>query len=78
MEFKEFLVNLEKSDPYVTSVNISLRSLIVEDLLERADSKHRHLVMSYGSSRRASSGSDSDSRRYVGLFLTMQWRTIHS
>ena len=65
MEFKEFLVNLEKSDPYVTSVNISLRSLIVEDLLENADSKHRHLVMSYGSSRRTSSGSsDSDGRRF--------------
>lgn len=63
MKFREFLINMEKSNPYVTSINISLRSLIVDDLLESKDSKHRHLVMSYGSARRRSSAStDSDKR----------------
>nr|XP_002733622.2 PREDICTED: vacuolar protein sorting-associated protein 13D-like [Saccoglossus kowalevskii] len=46
LAFKDFKVNLEKSTPYTTSIQVALGSLIMEDLLQPAESKHRYLMVS--------------------------------
>jgi vacuolar protein sorting-associated protein 13D len=44
--FGDFIVRYDKSDPYETSIKMSLRSLVVEDLLQSEASPHRKLVVS--------------------------------
>lgn len=53
ISIKNFSVNFDKSDPYTTSIDVTLQSVIMEDLLQDANSKHRYLIVS-------SSGSSQD------------------
>ena len=46
ISFKNFSVNFEKSNPYTTSVDVTLQSVVMEDLLQDANSKHRYLIVS--------------------------------
>ncbi|KAF4525445.1 hypothetical protein B566_EDAN004188, partial [Ephemera danica] len=46
VSFGDFVVKYDKSDPYETSIKMSLRSLVVEDLSQPEDSAHRKLVVS--------------------------------
>nr|XP_054769178.1 intermembrane lipid transfer protein VPS13D-like [Lytechinus pictus] len=54
--FSDFRVDYEKSCPASTSITILLQSLVIEDLLQSPDSKHRQLVASRGGASRSSSG----------------------
>lgn len=44
--FRDFKVNYECKNSFETSVQVSLRSLLMEDLLQLPDSKHRAMVVS--------------------------------
>ncbi|XP_030843346.1 vacuolar protein sorting-associated protein 13D-like [Strongylocentrotus purpuratus] len=57
--FSDFSIDYEKSTPAATSVTILLQSLVIEDLLQSPDSKHRQLVASHGGTRRSGSGPSS-------------------
>jgi vacuolar protein sorting-associated protein 13D len=46
LKLEDFKVNFEKTDPWSKSIEISLQSLIMEDLLQEKDSKHRFLMVS--------------------------------
>lgn len=46
ISFRDFKVNYEQKNLYETSVQVSLRSLLMEDLLQHPDSKHRAMVVS--------------------------------
>ncbi|XP_070561460.1 LOW QUALITY PROTEIN: intermembrane lipid transfer protein VPS13D-like [Ptychodera flava] len=46
LAFKDFQVNMEKATPHTTSIQVALGSLIMEDLLQHEDSKHRFLMVS--------------------------------
>lgn len=46
ISFRDFKVNYERSNLYETNVQVSLRSLLMEDLLQPPDSKHRSMVIS--------------------------------
>ena len=47
---------LFSSCPAATAINILLQSLVIEDLLQSPDSRHRQLVASHGGARSSSSG----------------------
>lgn len=44
--FRDFNVNYEHSNTYETNLLVSLRSLLMEDLLQSPDSKHRSMLIS--------------------------------
>ena len=46
LKFQDFVVNYEKSDPHVTSFEVTLGALVMDDLLQSPSSKHRHLMVS--------------------------------
>ncbi|KAJ6645642.1 Vacuolar protein sorting-associated protein 13D [Pseudolycoriella hygida] len=46
ISFRDLKVNYERSNMYETNVQVSLRSLLMEDLLQPPDSKHRSMVVS--------------------------------
>lgn len=46
LKLNNFLLNYEKSTNYCSNIDIHLKSLTVEDLLEDPDSPHRYLIMS--------------------------------
>lgn len=46
ISFRDFNVNYEKKNLYEISIEVSLRSLLMEDLLRPEDSKHRVMVVS--------------------------------
>ncbi len=46
VSFKNFSVNFEKSNPYTTSIDVTLQSVIMEDLLQDSSSMHRYLIAS--------------------------------
>lgn len=46
ISFRDFNVNYEKNNQYETSIQVSLRSLLMEDLLRDPESKHRSMVVS--------------------------------
>ena len=46
VSFEEFSAQCRKSDPYVASVNLTLKSIVIEDLLQQEDSKYRYLLAS--------------------------------
>ena len=46
VSFEEFTAHVRKSDPHVTSVDIALRSIIIEDLLQEKESVYRYLLAS--------------------------------
>lgn len=52
----DFLLQAVKCQQFVTAVEISLRSLVVEDLLERRDSRYRFLMSSAGMKNTSPSG----------------------
>ena len=46
VSFDEFSARCNKSDPHVVSVNVTLKSIVIEDLLQQEDSKYRYLLAS--------------------------------
>uniref|UniRef100_A0A2R5LD33 Putative vacuolar protein n=1 Tax=Ornithodoros turicata TaxID=34597 RepID=A0A2R5LD33_9ACAR len=46
LSFQELSVHYEKDSPYETSIQVALRGLLMEDLLEVPDSDHRYLIRS--------------------------------
>lgn len=46
LSFREFIFIYEKSHKYETNLQVSLRSIFVEDLLQPEDSKQRAMVIS--------------------------------
>lgn len=44
--FRDFNVNYEMNNTYETNLQVSLRSLLMEDLLQPPDSKHRSMLIS--------------------------------
>lgn len=44
--FRDFSVNYERTNTYETNLLVSLRSLLMEDLLQPPDSKHRSMLIS--------------------------------
>lgn len=44
--FRDFNVSYEKNDLYETNIQVSLRSVLMEDLLQPPESKHRSMVIS--------------------------------
>ena len=46
VSFEEFSAQCNKSDPYLASVNLALKSVIIEDLLQPEDSEYRYLLAS--------------------------------
>ncbi|GAB0099028.1 Vacuolar protein sorting-associated protein 13D [Sergentomyia squamirostris] len=46
ISFRDFNVQYEKNNQYETSIQVSLRSLLMEDLLQPIDSKNRTMVIS--------------------------------
>lgn len=44
--FRDFNVSYERNNLYETNIQVSLRSLLMEDLLQPPDSKHRAMVVS--------------------------------
>lgn len=77
ISFRDFKVNYERKSFYETSVQVSLRSLLMEDLLQEPDSKHRAMVISSspsepegrGSLRSGSSYSSRSCPNLVGVHL---------
>lgn len=55
ISFRDFNVNYERKSFYETSIQVSLRSILMEDLLQDPESKHRAMVIS-------SSPAESDGR----------------
>ncbi|KAI8500253.1 Vacuolar protein sorting-associated protein 13D, partial [Branchiostoma belcheri] len=47
LSFQNLKATYVKDNPHTTSIKISLRGLLMEDLLQPADSKHRQLMVSY-------------------------------
>ncbi|XP_078281630.1 intermembrane lipid transfer protein VPS13D isoform X1 [Rhinoraja longicauda] len=55
LKFKDFEVEFSKDQPYTLSIQVALRSLLMEDLLEKkTDSKHKHLMVSRGAPKASS------------------------
>ncbi len=46
ISFEEFSVQCNLADSYVTSCNLALRSVIIEDLLQEEDSEYRYILAS--------------------------------
>ncbi|CAH1798376.1 unnamed protein product [Owenia fusiformis] len=46
LKLYDFSVVFEKTDPQITSIQLQLRALVMDDLLQDVDSKHRHLMVS--------------------------------
>ena len=46
VSFEEFAVQCQKFDPYTTSVDLALKSIIIEDLLQEKESEYRYLLAS--------------------------------
>lgn len=46
ISFDEFIVQCRKSDPHVTSIELALRSIVIEDLLQEKESEYRYLLAS--------------------------------
>ncbi|CAH1239855.1 VPS13D [Branchiostoma lanceolatum] len=47
LSFQNLKATYVKDNPHTTSIKISLRGLLMEDLLQPTDSKHRQLMVSY-------------------------------
>lgn len=77
ISFRDFKVNYERKSFYETRLQVSLRSLLMEDLLQDPDSKHRAMVISSspdesdgrGSLRSGSSYSSRSCPNLVGVHL---------
>ncbi|XP_013405463.1 vacuolar protein sorting-associated protein 13D-like isoform X2 [Lingula anatina] len=48
VSFKDFVVDYEKSNPYITEIEVALQSLTVKDLLQDEQTKHGFLMVSKG------------------------------
>lgn len=46
LKLYDFIMEYEKDNPHTTKLELYLKSLIMEDLLESPDSAHRHLMLS--------------------------------
>ncbi len=46
ISFEEFSVQCSKTDPYVTSCDLALKSVIIEDLLQEEESEYRYILAS--------------------------------
>ena len=46
ISFEEFSVQCHKSGPHVVSLNLALRSIVIEDLLQEKESEYRYLLAS--------------------------------
>lgn len=46
LSFRDFIFNYDKSHPYETNVQVSLRSILMEDLLQPENTKQRAMVVS--------------------------------
>ncbi|KAL5009745.1 hypothetical protein ScPMuIL_012050 [Solemya velum] len=46
LKLHEFIMEYEKNNPHTTKLELYLKSLIMEDLLESPESAHRHLMLS--------------------------------
>ncbi len=62
ISFRDFNVNYEKQNLYETNLQVSLRSVIMEDLMRSIDSKHRIMV--------SSANNDDDQLRLKNPFLS--------
>lgn len=75
ISFRDFNVNYERKSFYETSLQVSLRTLLMEDLLEDPESKHRAMVVSSspiesnGSLRSSSSYTSRSCPNLVGVHL---------
>ncbi|XP_055514974.1 LOW QUALITY PROTEIN: intermembrane lipid transfer protein VPS13D [Leucoraja erinacea] len=55
LKFKDFEVEFSKDQPCTLSIQVALRSLLMEDLLEKkTDSKYKHLMVSRGAPKASS------------------------
>lgn len=73
ISFRDLKVNYDRSNMYETNVQVSLRSLLMEDLLQPIDSKHRAMVISSSpdaqSQRAGTSFSSRSCPNLIGLHL---------
>ncbi|CAN7986722.1 unnamed protein product [Ixodes hexagonus] len=46
LSFQEFVVNYEKDNPFETNIQMSLKGVLMEDLMEHPESSHRCLIQS--------------------------------
>ncbi|CAG2061726.1 unnamed protein product [Timema podura] len=53
LSFQDFCVQYDKSHSYETNIEMSLRALLMEDLLREPDSKHRCIVVSSATTKTA-------------------------
>ncbi len=70
IQLHDFKLNFQKNDPWSKDIEISLQSLMIEDLLQDAKSKHRHLMVSHATAR---PGVHSKSRHLAGEGNTSQY-----
>ncbi|XP_069775082.1 intermembrane lipid transfer protein VPS13D isoform X2 [Narcine bancroftii] len=55
LKFKDFEVEFSRDQPYTLAIQVALRSLLMEDLLEKkTDSKYKHLMVSRGAPKPSS------------------------
>ncbi|XP_054931274.2 intermembrane lipid transfer protein VPS13D isoform X1 [Dermacentor andersoni] len=58
LSFQEFVVNYEQDNPYETLVQLSLKGVIMEDLVESPESSHRYLIRSTNPENEAGDSKD--------------------
>ncbi|XP_077510398.1 vacuolar protein sorting 13D isoform X2 [Amblyomma americanum] len=46
LSFQEFVVNYERDNPYETTIQLALKGIVMEDLVEHPESSHRYLIRS--------------------------------
>ena len=46
ISFEEFTANCHKSEPYVTLVELGLKSIVIEDLIQEKESEYRYILAS--------------------------------
>ncbi|XP_077532737.1 vacuolar protein sorting 13D isoform X2 [Haemaphysalis longicornis] len=46
LSFQEFVVNYERNSPYETTIQLALKGVVMEDLMESPESSHRYLIRS--------------------------------
>nr|XP_037268534.1 LOW QUALITY PROTEIN: vacuolar protein sorting-associated protein 13D-like [Rhipicephalus microplus] len=58
LSFQEFVVNYEQDNPYETLVQLALKGVIMEDLVESPESSHRYLIRSCNPEEEAGDSKD--------------------
>ncbi|KAL1478254.1 hypothetical protein MTO96_016438 [Rhipicephalus appendiculatus] len=58
LSFQEFVVNYEQDNPYETLVQLALKGIIMEDLVESPESSHRYLIRSSNPEEEAGDSKD--------------------